>query len=242
MKSFLNFFVKNIQLIILAQVLYNSFEIFTSTQEEYSKINQELADVNAKIDDNKRRNKKALEFEKNLEASKARIKEVSSQIENVQQQLPNTISDSEILDLFSKEANFMNIKNINLTPLKEEEKDFYFAKQYEVKGEGTYLQFLVFFERLSSSDRLLNVNSLALSPVSGKNKGRFQRLKLSSVMEAFRYNPAYGKEKFAEVETGKKELEKSAAAGATTNKNKNKSKNKDKNENDKSKSGDGLGD
>ncbi|MBF0361412.1 MAG: type 4a pilus biogenesis protein PilO [Oligoflexia bacterium] len=195
MKSFLNVFIKNIQIIILVQVLFKSYDIYVASQDEYNKINNELKMLQSKIEDNKRRNKKALEFEKNLEASKARIKEVSAQIESVQKQLPNTISDSEILDLFSKEASMMNIKNIYLTPLKEEEREFYFAKQYEVKGEGTYLQFLIFFERLSSADRLLNVTSLNLGQSTGKNKGKYQQLKLSSVMEAFRYNPAYGKDK-----------------------------------------------
>jgi Tfp pilus assembly protein PilO len=50
---------------------------------------------------------------------------------------------------------------------------------------------MIYFERISNSERLINIQSLSLTPVSEKQKGRFQMLTLSANFESFRYNSAY---------------------------------------------------
>lgn len=130
-------------------------------------------------------------FQENLEASKQRVEEVAQQIEEVQKQLPNSISDTVILDSFMNEANSINIKNVFLTPKAEENRGFYFAKDYQFKGVGTYLQFMIFFERIGNLDRILNVREMNLNVASGKKKGRFQMIEVDTTVEAYRYNAAH---------------------------------------------------
>jgi Tfp pilus assembly protein PilO len=194
MKSITERVLKNFHYIVLINTvvtLFQSYDEVNGKSKEYQGIIDSIED---KIDLQIKKNKRIKEFEKDLEASKMRIKEVSGQIELVQRQLPNTILDTEILDYFSKQANDLNLKDIYLSPLKEENKDFYFSKQYEFKSVGTFLQFMIFFEKISYNDRLLNIKSLLLSSKVGVHKGRFQLLQMNSVMEAFRYNPDYNKD------------------------------------------------
>lgn len=190
MKDIINKIIQLLPLIYLSYIAYDEFLVYQEGDVELQKVVDQVKDINSKIKQTKERNRKALEFEQNLEVSRNKVKEVAAQIENVQKQLPNSTSDSEILETFSNEANMINMKNTTITPLKEEGRDFYFAKQYDVASEGTYLQFLVFFERIGMQDRLFNISSLMLSNSEGKHKGRFQHLKMKAVMEAFRYNPA----------------------------------------------------
>jgi Tfp pilus assembly protein PilO len=194
MKSFSERIMKNFHYVVLINTGVAIFQNYEEMNVQIKQVQETVESLEEKIDLQINKNKRIREFEKDLEASKLRIKEVSSQIELVQRQLPNTILDTEILDYFSKQANDLNLKDVYLSPLKEENKDFYYSKQYEFKAVGTFLQFMIFFEKVSYNDRLLNIKSLVLSSKIGVHKGRFQLLQMNSVMEAFRYNPDYSKD------------------------------------------------
>ncbi len=126
-----------------------------------------------------------------IQEAKGRIEKVAQEIEKLQKQLPSNISDTDNLDLISNVASNLNIKIPFLTPGEEEEKGFYLTKKYTFKGRGTFLQFLIFLEKLGASERILNVSSLKLSKVLEKQKGRFQLIDGEVVIEAYRYNNAY---------------------------------------------------
>jgi hypothetical protein len=53
------------------------------------------------------------------------------------------------------------------------------------------LQFLIYFERIANSERLINVQAVKFSTLQEKQKGRFQMLNMSAVLEGFRYNSSY---------------------------------------------------
>jgi len=201
MKRLVEIFFKQLHWII---IIYTGWTIYGNFMEHQKRKQDELNRVPGFLSQIKKYEKKlrvAEEFRKNLDESKKRIENISLQIEDVQKRLPNKISDPEILDFFSTEAEALNIKNVFLTPVKEEVNGFYISKKYEFKAEGTYLQFLVFFDRISQADRLYNIARLDLAPSDKKQKGRFQLIKLSTHLEAFRYNPTH------KEETGLDELE-----------------------------------
>ncbi|MBF0311792.1 MAG: type 4a pilus biogenesis protein PilO [Oligoflexia bacterium] len=194
MKKLINALIKLIPFLMAAFFLNNAYESVNKVDAETNQLSQEITGLEDNLHSIKTKNKKAMEFEKNLEMSKIRVKEVTDQIENVQKQLPNTIIDSEIVGYFLKVTESLSVKKMNITPLAEEARDFYFAKQYSLEGEGTFHQILVFFERMGSQERLLNTRSIQVTNSEQKNKGRFKILGLKASVEAFRYNAASQKE------------------------------------------------
>ena len=186
----LEVFVKNIQWLI---ILNTAWGFYTRLDEHNTMVNgilEQKAPLEEKIAGLNKKLEEAKIFMANLEVSKKRVQEVAGQIEQVQRQLPNQINDTEILDFFSTEAKLLNI-NASFNPGAEESRDFYIAKKYNLSARGTYLQFMIYFERISNSERLINIQSLNVTPVAEKQKGRFQMLNLTANFESFRYNSSY---------------------------------------------------
>jgi Tfp pilus assembly protein PilO len=67
----------------------------------------------------------------------------------------------------------------------------FFVKKYEMRGYGTFLQFMVFFEKIAENERLLNINEIKLERRAGGQRGRFQVIDAQVIVEAYRYNPSH---------------------------------------------------
>lgn len=198
--------LKKLHFIILA---YTGLMLFTMYEEHMTKLEEvenRKPTLRKEINSLKEKLELARTFQDDLEQSKQRLVEVANDIEEIQRQLPATIEDSEVLDLFGKEADLIKIKDLTLKPGSEKKKDFYFVKDYNFTAVGTFLQFLIYFERIANSSRLINVTKLKMEiPTDDTlSRGRFQLVKLSSVMEVFRYDADHKET----VETQEKEEEK----------------------------------
>lgn len=126
-----------------------------------------------------------------IEDAKKNIELVALEVEKVQRQLPSEISDAENLQLIKGVAENLNIQNIFLQPQGETDKGFYFIKNYEMKATGTYLQFLIFFEKVAENKRLLNIRDVTLGITQEKQRGRFQLINAEIIIQAYRFNPNY---------------------------------------------------
>lgn len=186
-------FIRNLQWLIILNAgltYYNELDEHEKQVENIlaakPSIEEQIVKENKKVDE-------AKIFMANLESSKKRVLEVAGQIEQVQKQLPNQINDTEVLDFFTTESSNLNIKP-SVSPGEEKPNDFYFIKRYSFKGVGTYLQFLIYMERINSSDRLINVQSVKISNSGERQKGRFQMLNMEANFEGFRYNQSFKEE------------------------------------------------
>lgn len=182
--------VKNLQWLIILNAAWGYYGRLEEHNAGVEAVRAQIPPLEDQITKLNKKLEEAKIFLANLEVSKKRVQEVAGQIEQVQKQLPNQLNDTEILDFFTTEAANLNLKP-SLSPGTEELRDFYFAKRYNMKVSGTYLQFMIYFERIGNSERLINIHSLKLSQLSEKQKGRFQMLTMDATLESFRYNPAY---------------------------------------------------
>jgi len=183
-------FIKNLHWIIVAFVAWGLFGDYQSSEEQKENLRAQLSSLKSQERKLKKEISVAKKFMSNLEAAKTRVKEVSEQIETVKRQLPDNIQDTEVLGFFYDEANALNIKEITQQALNEDNRGFYFAKQYNVNAKGTYLQFLVFLERLGLNDKIFNIFQLNMKRAEDKRRGRFQIINFQAVLETFRFNPA----------------------------------------------------
>ncbi|MFZ4713040.1 MAG: type 4a pilus biogenesis protein PilO [Bacteriovoracaceae bacterium] len=213
--KFLEIIVKNFHWLIILNTAWGYWTRLEEHNLALAQVQEQKPGIEEKIKVTNKKNDEAKIFLANLEVSKKRVMEVAAQIEQVQRQLPSSTNDTEILDFFSSEAKQLNI-NAGLNPASEETRDFYIAKKYNIDAKGTFLQFLIYFERISSSERLINVQSVKITPLSEKQKGRFQMLTMNAVVESFRYNTSYRED------TGLEQIEEQfkPAAGAGRKKRK----------------------
>lgn len=183
--------VSKIYLII---ILYTCWSVY----EKYEDYNNKVVSLGSQVPVLKARFKKKEKEKKQLESyyddiknAKHKIERVALEIEKIQKQLPSEISDTDNLSLISKLAEDLNIKNIFLAPGQEEDKSFYFTKLYNIKGSGTFLQWLVFLEKIGANERLLNIHNIKMVQSTVRQRGRFQSINAEMNIEVYRYNPNY---------------------------------------------------
>lgn len=187
-----NFLIKNIHWFIILYAINGIYDAYVEKSESLSRNASELPIVKNKIDRAKLKLAKIDQFKKNLSASKERVAEVVKNIEKIQKQFPTEINDTEVQRILTELSGELKIVDAIPSPGTEEAHGFYFAKKYVLTAQGTYLQFLVFFENLAKADRILNVQQVSMSIDSSlENRSRFQVLNFETTIESFRYNPSY---------------------------------------------------
>jgi Tfp pilus assembly protein PilO len=191
MKELVNKFISNIHLLIIAYALWGAWVVFDEHSLKMEDLNNQFPSVEAEIVTNKKKVKEIQEFVKKTEESKVRVEEVAKNIEAAQRQLPAEINDNQILTFFNQEINTLNIKDPNILPGAEVPSVYFISKEYSVKSRGTFLQFLVLFERIGGADRIYNIKKVKLSNGNASQRGRFQMIDSEFIVEAFRFNPAF---------------------------------------------------
>lgn len=187
----MKFIISKLHYLIIFYIAFTVYEKMEAHNKQLEDILSQKDMFNSKIIASKKKIKQAKSFVKDLEASRNQVKEVARQIEVVQKQLPNEANDTEILGMLSRDSEALKMRDIVMTPKGEQLKDFYFVKEYSMTAIGTYLQGLIFFERLNNLDRLINVNAVKIETIESKKGGRYQLVKMDYDMEVYRYNPAY---------------------------------------------------
>jgi Tfp pilus assembly protein PilO len=172
--------------------LLSGWEIFKAYDTHVESKSAQIAKIpvlESKLKSKKKEQRNVKVYLQDIEKAKARIEVVAQEVEKLQKKLPEAISDTDNLALIQGISKKLNIQNVLLAPGIEENKGFYFAKRYEMTGSGTFLQFLILLERISSVDRILNVREVDFEKSKEKQRGRFQLINCKLVIEAYRYNP-----------------------------------------------------
>lgn len=191
MKELANKFISNLHVFIFLYGLYGTWVIYDDHTIQMEELNSQVPSIEAEIAKNQKKVKEIQEFQKKTEESKIRVEEVAKNIESAQKQLPAEINDGQILTFFNQEISSLNIKDPQITPGVEKTSTYFISKEYMLKANGTFLQFLIFFERIGNATRIYNIKNLKLVNPDPNQRGRFQMIAGEAVIEAFRFNPEF---------------------------------------------------
>jgi len=184
-------FFANLHILILLYSLWGVWTRYDEHSIQMEGIQTEVEGLNNEITINKKKLGEIDEFKKKRDEFLVRIEGVKKNIENVQKQLPAETNDSEITSFFRKDLETLNIKNVEMTPGADEQTQYYIAKDYQIRAKGTFLQLLIFIERLASAERIYNVKTLRFFSSNESQKGRFRSISADIVVQAYRYNPNF---------------------------------------------------
>lgn len=198
--------IQKIHIFILLWGVWEGYLLWDTFTTKKQEIANQIPVINQRIAKAEREKKQIKEYLRDIEEAKNNIELVAKEVESLQKKLPETIKDAENLGLIKSIAEGLNIKNIYLSPGIEENKGFYFAKRYELSASGTYLQMLIFFEKIGVSERLLNIKNVEIKKSEEKQRGRFQLINAKISIEAYRYNPNHKEDR------GIQEIEKNFTA------------------------------
>jgi Tfp pilus assembly protein PilO len=190
-KELVNKLLANVHILLLFYGLFGVYERWDAHSLAKTELESQVPTIEEKISKSKAKLKEITEFSKKAEESRARVEEVAKSIEAAQRQLPSETNDTQILGFFSKEMGLLNIKDAQLVPSGEETSTYYISKNYVLKAKGTFLQFLIFLERIGNAARIYNVKNLALSNSAVNQRGRFQVISVEATVQAYRFNPSF---------------------------------------------------
>lgn len=202
-----NLFAK-LHIVIMLYAAYSFYEVYSNHETLLSEITVQIPEVEAEIEKSEKKLSQIDEFRKNVDQTKLKVTEVFNSIEKIQKQLPSDINDIEILDFLSKEGRGLNMPEIEPNPLAEEPVGFYISKPYSIRARGTFLQFVIFLERVNAAERLFNVKNLTIKSDKSNQKGRFQVVAMEATIDTFKYNSSH------KESSGIEEIEKQFSADA----------------------------
>jgi Tfp pilus assembly protein PilO len=191
MKDLVNNFIEKFHFILLIWGLWTAYEKYDEHSIQLAEIIERGSGLEEEIAKARKKVKEIKEFSKKTDEYKTRVEEVAKNIESVQKQLPPETNDSQILTYFQSEINSLNIRDANFVPGKEDKSTYFISKDYSLKGKGTFLQFLIFLERIGKADRIYNIKELKLFSTTEGQKGRFQIIAGEGVIQAYRFNPDF---------------------------------------------------
>jgi Tfp pilus assembly protein PilO len=191
MKEILNKIIASIHWIVVGLGLLNIYFLYEDHSLKIEEdINQETL-IESEIGEKKKSLEEIKDYVKKADEFKSRIEQVAKNIETTQRQLPQETNDDKIISFLKSEMGLLNIKEGSVISNQEQKSTYYISKDFSLKAEGTFLQFLVFFERLKEQDRIYSIKELKIVNSNDKQKGRFKMLSFQSVIQAFRYNPDF---------------------------------------------------
>lgn len=188
MKELLNKILGNLHVIIMLYTAYGVYERYEVYSTGLQGIKEQTPGIESEIKVLRKKLEAIETYKKNIENSKKSVEEVFKNIERVQRQLPAEVNDIDILDFIAKESRVLNIPEMTTTPLPENPEGFYITKPYKVVAKGTFLQLVVFLERLSRAERIYNIQQFNLESDTTPQKGRFQIINLTGTIETYKYN------------------------------------------------------
>ena len=153
---------------------WDAYGVYEAKSIENEQLLDEISASKAKLARLEKIKKEIEIYYSDIENAKDKFKKISKEFELVQKKLPEKQNDQENFNLFRSIAKRMLIKDIKFSLGKDTERTGYVEKSYTVNGEGTYLQFLLFFESLYKYDRLFDVKNVLFRTVDIQEKGRFQ--------------------------------------------------------------------
>lgn len=180
---------------IILGACYNIGMLFKDSDDKITEIvNQQTVQTTA-LQKARKTKKEIAIFFKDIEEAKGRIERVAKEIEKNQQLLPSEVSDTENIGLLRKIAEDVNIKELSISPDRDDERGFYVARKYKFKAKATYLQFLIMFEKISENKRILNISDLYFKKLDQPQRSKFQLIDGEFNLEAYRYNSAFKEER-----------------------------------------------
>ena len=160
-------------IIVLALgVFYGSYELYDFFSVDQVKMQAEISSNNQTLNDNRNQLTKLRSFSAGINEIKQRLKKTNTEFEEALLIIPRTLDLSQLLARLNVLAKNSGIEIETFKPLKEEPvgaeapkvKSFYRDVPLEMQLHGSFSQTLVFFDQVSRTKRIMNVESVKMLP------------------------------------------------------------------------------
>lgn len=170
---------------------FNCYTFFTEHQERSVQLTEQLEAADSQLVKIKKKVASIKQNEDKLRDYEAKISEVRKQIEDLKTRMPSESDQTAVLQELTNTAQELNLKDVTFNPVPKADRGMYLINTISLSGKGTYLQFLILFEKIKASKRFFNVDNFQLVESPVDNKGRFIFVNVKADLQTFEYNQNY---------------------------------------------------
>lgn len=183
--------ISNIHWIVIFYTIFQCYTVFEEQDDKLNSLKESLPLLQQQLSKQRKEHRQIKSYFKDIEEAKKNIEIVAKEVEKIQRKLPSQVDDTVNLSLFRSVSEKLNMKSVDLQPSLEDNRGFYYAKEYILKAQATYLQFIRFMEDVGNSEKLINITEVDFSKLDKKQRGRFQLIDGTVKIESYRYNPQH---------------------------------------------------
>ena len=153
-------------------VFYGSYELYDFFSVDQLRMQAEIRSNNQTLNENRNQLTKLRNFSAGINEIKQRLKKTNTEFEEALLIIPRTLDLSQLLARLNVLAKNSGIEIEIFKPLKEEAvgaeaskvESFYREVPLEMQLHGSFSQTLVFFDQVSRTKRIMNVESVKMVP------------------------------------------------------------------------------
>ena len=136
--------------------------IYLPQSEEITATRQEIAKLQAKLNQAKVKARALSKFE-------AEYAEVDAQFTEALKLLPNTKEIPSLLKAITQLGTDSQLEFMLFSPQRERPKDFYMEIPVSIEVSGSYHNVAVFFDKVGRMDRIINILNVSMNPVKERS-------------------------------------------------------------------------
>lgn len=170
--------------------LYGAWDIFGIHDEflvQQEQLQGQLDAQKAQLEKAQLRVKRIDDNQQKIAEYESALQKLESEFETLKIKMPPRSDQPKILQDLSTVARDLNIKTIVFNPLPSENRTDYVVNKVELSGKGTFLQFLLYLEQISKSERFFYIDQVLMTKSADQQKGRFVFVETKSVIQTFEH-------------------------------------------------------
>ncbi|MBI2606566.1 MAG: type 4a pilus biogenesis protein PilO [Deltaproteobacteria bacterium] len=167
-------------------LVYDYYDWQSSATSELGRKKSLLAQAKENVKKLKEKVKAAEEFYKNLDVIRARIRQLSLQLEGAKGMLSAEVDVASFIRVMNLEAKKLGITIKKIRPETEVKKDYYIEVPFSMDVRGAYVQLVVFFDRIARLQQIMKVETFNLRP-TGTAYTKFVELESGIRLTSYKY-------------------------------------------------------
>lgn len=186
-------------------LLWLAFDVYSFHSSSTSELGQKITQITQAKAEKKQldeRAQQALQAEKLLELKKVELRQLSTELAEMQTSFTDTLDVPGFLRLITTEGKKVNLRLSSVKPSKGDRAEFWVAHNFDVSFNGVYAQVVGFIQRLSQVQYIVRVDTLEVKRVGSPDR-QLVELKGTLRITAYTYNPSAADERVREMNAHK---------------------------------------
>jgi type IV pilus assembly protein PilO len=154
-------------MLLVGGIAYGGYEYYDFNSNEVPAMQQEIDTRESALAAKQEEYRRLKEFAKNIESIKRELKELNVQLEASLEHMPRNFNFSGLLRRLTMLAQSSGVDLSTFKPARGEQKvegQFYSTIEIEFELAGSFAQSLVFFDQVSRLKRIVNLQTMKMSP------------------------------------------------------------------------------